>query len=38
MAVMSTITLPWKTWRAVIATLRETGLPYMLDHSGHLEQ
>jgi hypothetical protein len=33
-----TITLPWETWRAVIAALREKGLPSMLDHADHLER
>ena len=35
---MQTITLPWETWRAVIAALREKGLPYMLDHADYVEQ
>jgi hypothetical protein len=35
---MRTITLSWETWRAVIATLREKALPYMLDHADRLEQ
>jgi hypothetical protein len=35
---MRTITLPWKTWRAVIAALREKGLPYMREHADHLER
>jgi hypothetical protein len=35
---MRTITLPWETWRVVIAALREKGLPYMLQHADHLEQ
>lgn len=25
--------LPWDTWRAVIAVLRETALPSMLEHA-----
>jgi hypothetical protein len=35
---MRTITLPWETWRAVIAVLRAKALPSMLDHAGRLEQ
>jgi hypothetical protein len=35
---MHAITLSWETWRAVIAALREKGLPYMLDHADRLEQ
>jgi hypothetical protein len=35
---MRTIELPWETWRAVIATLREKALPYMLEHADRLEQ
>jgi len=34
---MTTIELPWETWRAVIAVLREKGLPPMLDHAESLE-
>jgi hypothetical protein len=33
-----TIELPWETWRAVIATLRERALPYMLEHADHIER
>jgi hypothetical protein len=35
---MRTIELPWETWRAVIAVLREKALPYMLEHADQLEQ
>ena len=35
---MNTITLPWETWRAVIAALRARGVPYMLEHADYLEQ
>ncbi len=35
---MRTIELPWETWRAVIAVLREKALPYMLDHADHIER
>jgi hypothetical protein len=35
---VNTIELPWETWRAVIAALREKGLPYMLEHADYLEQ
>ena len=35
---MQTITLPWETWQAVIAVLREKGLPSMLDHADYLER
>jgi hypothetical protein len=27
-----------ETWRAVIAVLREKGLPYMLEHADYLER
>ena len=30
---MRMITLPWETWRAVIAALRAKGLPYMAPGS-----
>jgi hypothetical protein len=30
---MRTITLPWESWRAIIAALREKAVPYMLDHA-----
>ena len=35
---MNTITLPWETWRAVIAVLRDSGLAYKRDHADLLEQ
>ena len=35
---MRTIELPWETWRAVIAALREKALPYMLQHADHIER
>ena len=35
---MRTITLPWEAWRAVIAVLRASGLPYKLDHADHIER
>jgi hypothetical protein len=35
---MNSITLSWEDWRAVIAVLREKGLPYMLEHAGHIER
>jgi hypothetical protein len=35
---MRTISLPWETWRAVIAALREKGPPYMLEHADHIER
>ena len=31
------MTLSWEDWRAVIAALREKGLPYMLEHADHIE-
>jgi hypothetical protein len=34
---MNPIELHWETWRAVIAVLREKGLPYMLEHGEYLE-
>ena len=34
---MRPIELPWETWRAVIAVLREKGLPYMLEQHGPSE-
>jgi hypothetical protein len=33
-----TIELPWETWRAIIAALREKALPYMLQHADHIER
>jgi hypothetical protein len=35
---MRTIALSWETWRAVIAVLREKGLPYMLEHANVIEE
>ena len=35
---MRTIELPWDTWRAVSAILREKSLPFMLDHADLIEQ
>jgi hypothetical protein len=35
---MQTIALSWEDWRTIIAVLRETGLPYMLEHADALEQ
>jgi hypothetical protein len=35
---MRAIELPRATWRAVIAVLRETGLPSMLEHANHIER
>ena len=35
---MNTITLPWETWRAVIAALRTKGLPSMLEHANVIEE
>jgi hypothetical protein len=35
---MRAIELPWETWRAIIAVLREKALPYMLRHADLLEQ
>ncbi len=35
---MRTITVPWESWRAVIAVLRAKGLPYMLEHADYLER
>jgi hypothetical protein len=35
---MRTLTLPWETWRAVIAVLREKALPCLLEHPDALEQ
>jgi hypothetical protein len=35
---LRTITRPWEDWRAVIAVLRQKGIPYMLDHADHLER
>src|ERR687898_3598203 len=35
---MNAIELPWEPWRAVIAALREKGLPYMLEHANVIEE
>jgi len=35
---MRTIELPWETWRAVIAILREKAVPCMLEDADALEQ
>jgi hypothetical protein len=35
---MRTIMLPWETWRALIAVLREKALPCMREHANYLEQ
>jgi hypothetical protein len=35
---VNTIALPWETWRAVIAVLRASGLPYKRDHAEYLER
>ena len=35
---MRTITLPWETWRTVIAVLRAKGLPSTLEHADQLER
>lgn len=35
---MHTIDLPWETWRAIIAALREKALPSMQEHADSLEQ
>jgi hypothetical protein len=35
---MRTIALPWDDWRAVIAVLREKGLPSMLEHANVIEE
>ena len=35
---MNTITLAWEDWRAVIAVLRTTGLPYKMEHADHIER
>ena len=35
---MTTVTLSWEDWRAVITVLRAKGLAYMLDHADRLEQ
>ena len=35
---MQRIALSWEDWRAVIAVLREHGLPYELEHADHVER
>jgi hypothetical protein len=35
---MNTIMLPWEDWRAVIAVLREKGLPSMLEHANVIDE
>ena len=35
---MTAVELPWGTWRAVIAVLREKALPYMLEHANVIEE
>ena len=35
---MSTIALPWETWRAIVAVLRAKDLTSMLEHADALEQ
>lgn len=35
---MNPITLSWEDWRAVIAMMREHGLPYELEHADHIER
>ena len=35
---MGTIELPRETWRAVIAALRESVMPYMLQHAHVIEE
>ncbi len=35
---MRTIELPWETWRAIIAALREKAVPCKLEHADRLEQ
>ena len=35
---MNAIELPWETWWAVIAVLREKALPYMLEHASVIEE
>jgi hypothetical protein len=34
---MNPITLSWEDWRRVIASMREHGLPYELEHADHIE-
>ena len=35
---MNRVTLSWKDWRAVVAAMREHGLPYELEQASHIEQ
>jgi hypothetical protein len=35
---MNAIELPWESWRAGIAVLREKDLPYMLDQANVIEE
>jgi hypothetical protein len=35
---MWTLALPFETWHAIIDTLRERTIPYMLEHADILEQ
>ena len=35
---MRTIALSWEDWRAVIAVLRASGLPYKREHADRIEQ
>ena len=35
---MNTIALSWGTWSAIIATLHEKALPYMLEHADYFER
>ena len=34
---MNPITLSWEDWRAVVAAMREHGLPYEFEHADHVE-
>jgi hypothetical protein len=35
---MHAITRSWEEWRAVIAAMREHGLPYELEHAAYIER
>jgi hypothetical protein len=35
---VNTIELPWETWRAVIAVLREKALPSVLEHANVIDE
>jgi hypothetical protein len=35
---MRKITLPWETWRPIIAALREEGVPSMLEHANAIKE